>query len=143
VKDRAKPRVLICIGRDTESGQLAGLQVAGRNGFYDEIIQAAGGVNAYSDESVAYPQLSAESVVKLNPNVIVDLVNRIRPGGRTAVEITRQWDPISIVAAVRRHRVHVIVGNHALRPGPRYIEFLGELARLLHPQAFRKATLND
>jgi iron complex transport system substrate-binding protein len=143
VKHRSKPRVLLCIGRDIESGRLAGIQIAGRGGFYDEIIQAAGGVNACTDDSVAYPQLSAESVVQLNPNVIVDLVHRINPGGRKAEEITHQWDPIDVVAAVRRHRVHVIVGNHALRPGPRYIQFLVELAHLLHPEAFQKANLNE
>jgi iron complex transport system substrate-binding protein len=136
VHRRKKPRVLICIERDTTSGQLTNMYFAGRNGYYDEIIEAAGGINAYVDESVAYPQLSAESVIELNPDVIVDLVSALPPGAKAPVEITHQWNQISVVAAVRRHRVHVIVGNHALRPGPRYIQFLEELARLLHPEAF-------
>jgi iron complex transport system substrate-binding protein len=136
VKDKPTPSVLICIGRDTESGQLAGMYMAGKKGFYDEIIEAAGGRNAYEDEAVAYPQLSAEGVIELNPDVIVDLASHINPNGKTADEISSQWDRLRPVAAVRGGRVHVILGNHALRPGPRYVQFLEQLARFLHPDAF-------
>lgn len=136
VEGKARPRVLICIGRDTASGKLAGIYVAGRNGFYEEIIAAAGGINAYQDETVAFPQLSAEGVLQLDPDVIIDLANRMDSAGMDADERSHQWDQLRPVKAVREGRVHVIVGNHALRPGPRYIEFLEQLARLLHPDAF-------
>jgi len=131
-----RPRVLVCIGRDTEQGQLTGMYMAGRHNFYDEVVELAGGVNAYKDEKVAYPQLSAEGVLQLDPDVIVDLVSRIDPGEKTREEIARQWGQLPVLSAVRKHRVHAIVGDHALRPGPRYIAFLEELARLLHPNAF-------
>jgi iron complex transport system substrate-binding protein len=143
VKDRPKPRVLVCIGRDTESGQLVGMYFAGQNGFYDEIIEMAGGVNAYQDATVAYPQLSAEGVVQLNPDVIVDLASHINPEGKTATQIAAQWDALRSVSAVRDKRIHVVVGNHALRPGPRYAEFLEELARLLHPECFAKEAARE
>jgi iron complex transport system substrate-binding protein len=143
VQERPRPRVLICVGRDVESSSFSGLYVAGRHSFYDEIIEAAGGVNAYTDEKVAYPQLAAEGVIRLNPDVIVDLVGMVKPAGKTAEQIARQWDQLRLVAAVRQHRVHVIVGNHALRPGPRYIQFLEELAHILHPEAFKEATAHE
>ena len=136
VAGRDHPSVLICIGRDTDSGQLGGMYMAGRKGFYDEIIEVAGGVNAYTDERVAYPQLSAESVIEIDPEVIVDLASHIKPGAKTPEEMVRQWAPLRMVKAVRNGRVHVIVGTHALRPGPRYVGFLEELAHLLHPEAF-------
>ena len=109
----ARPRVLACIGRDMESGQLSGMYVAGRHGFYNEIIESAGGVNAYRDEAVAYPQISAEGVIQLNPDVIIDLVSMVKPGGRTTDAIVAQWASLRTVNAVCRKRVHVIVGNHA------------------------------
>lgn len=139
VQGRTRPRVLICVGRDLDSGQLSGLYIAGRHGFYEEIIEAAGGVNAFEDEKIAYPQLAAEGVMRLDPDVIVDLVSMIKPTGKSAEQIARQWEPLRTVGAVRHHRVYVIVGNHALRPGPRYIQFLEELAQILHPEAFKKA----
>lgn len=143
VQGRPQPRVLICIGRDTESGQLAGMYMAGRNNFYDEIITMAGGVNAYTDETVAYPQTSAEGVIEINPDVMIDLVTHINPGGKTAEQIVHQWDQLKPVKAVRQRQVHVIAGTHALRPGPRYILFLEELARLLHPGAFQQDEAHD
>lgn len=136
VAGRNRPRVLVCIGRDTESGQLAGLYLAGSDGYYNEIIALAGGINAYEDESVAYPQVSAEGVIQLDPEVIIDLVSDMIPGNKAPEEIERQWYQLPTVSAVRNRRVYVIVGNRALRPGPRYVEFLEQTAKLLHPDAF-------
>jgi len=138
VQGKPRPRVLICIGRDTQSGQLAGMYMAGRNTFYDEMIAAAGVVNAYTDITVAYPQISAEGVIELDPDALIDLVDHINPGSKTAEQIARQWEQLQPVKAVRQGQVHVVVGTHALRPGPRYIQFLEELARLLHPKAIQK-----
>ena len=143
VEGKPQPRVLVCIGRDVESGQLAGMYIAGRNGFYDEIIEMAGGVNAYRDKEVAYPKISAEGVLQLNPDVIIDLVSHIDPGKKTSEEIERQWSQLRMVTAVRKGQVHVIVGNHALRPGPRYIEFLEQMARLLHPEVFGEGSTDE
>jgi iron complex transport system substrate-binding protein len=136
VKGMPRPRTLICIGRDTQTGQLAGMYIAGRHEYFDEVLELAGGVNAYRDERVAYPQVSAEGIISLNPDVIVDLVGELNPEGKTATEIATQWDRLRPVQAVRHDKVHVIVGDHALRPGPRYVRFVEELARLLHPEAF-------
>jgi len=136
VEGRHRPRVLICIGRDTESGQLAGMYMAGRNGFYDELIELAGAVNAYENETIAYPQLAAEGVIQLDPEVIIDLLSDIRPRGKSAEEIVRQWHQLRLVTAVRTGRVHAVVGSHTLNPGPRYVQFLEQLTRLLHPEAF-------
>ncbi|MBN2312188.1 MAG: ABC transporter substrate-binding protein [Candidatus Hydrogenedentes bacterium] len=143
VAGKPRPRVLICVGRDINSDQLAGMYMAGRNGLYDELIEAAGGINAYRDTKVAYPQISAEGVIELDPDVIIDLVSHIEPDGRTAEQIARQWAPLRVVPAVRNNRVHVIIGTHALRPGPRYILLLEQLARLLHPDAFREEAAHE
>ncbi len=134
----SRPRVLVCIGRDMDTGTIASVYAAGKKTFYDEIIDAAGGINVLGDPSVPYPQLSAEGVIELNPDVIVDLINMIPPGGKTPDEIAHQWKTLPRVNAVTTGRVHVIVGSHALRPGPRYVQFLEEIARLLHPEAFEK-----
>jgi iron complex transport system substrate-binding protein len=136
IKGKDRPRVLICIGRDVGSDQLTGMYVAGRNGFYDQIINLAGGINACPDTAVAYPQLSAEGVLRLNPEVIVDLLSEMSPGRRAPKQAGRQWAQMGMVDAVRNKRVHVLVGNQTLRPGPRYIDFLEQMARLLHPEDF-------
>jgi iron complex transport system substrate-binding protein len=143
VEGLQRPKVLISIGRDMKAGGLASFYTAGRNGFYDEIIGLAGGVNAYGDEKVPYPQLSAEGVIRLNPDVIIDLVSDMKPLGMGPEDVAAQWDRLRTVAAVRKGRVHVIEGYHALRPGPRYFLFLEQLARLLHPEIFEKYVRNN
>jgi iron complex transport system substrate-binding protein len=143
VDKRLRPRLLICIGRDIESGGLSGMYIAGKNDFYDKVIELAGGVNACTDESIAYPQVSAESVIELDPDVIVDLVNQVEAGDLTQEEIAGQWDQLPMVSAVREGRVHVVVGSHSLRPGPRYVQFLEKLAQLLHPESSKEGILND
>jgi iron complex transport system substrate-binding protein len=143
VGGKQRPRVLVCIGRDTELGKLSGMYVAGRRGFYDEIIRMAGGVNACDDDQVAYPQVSAEGVIQMNPDVIIDLVSQIKPDSKPRAAIKRHWERLRVVKAVRAGQVHVVVGNHALRPGPRYVDFLEQLARVLHPDRFGRDSGDD
>ncbi len=123
-------RVLVCIGRDLTVRRIAGLYIAGRNGFYDELLELVGGENVYRDERVAYPQISAEGVISLNPDVIIDLVSQV-PDGRTEASVRGDWEGLHPVSAVREGRVFVVTGDDALRPGPRYIRFLEQLADLL------------
>ncbi|MFW6286803.1 MAG: ABC transporter substrate-binding protein [Candidatus Sumerlaeota bacterium] len=137
VKDEDRPRVLICIERDIDSSKLSGLYMAGQNTFYDTIIEVAGGVNAITSDKTAYPQMSAEGIISLNPDVIVDLVGVLKEDDKSKKEIIEQWDKVGVVKAVRNDRVHLIVGYHALRPGPRFVQFVEQLARYLHPALFK------
>lgn len=135
-----RPGVLICIDRDRTSGTLGAMYMAGHDGFYDRIIHLAGGVTACPAQAVAFPQLSAESIIRLNPDVIIDLVSPSSSQPINETDIRRQWDQLQTVRAVQNGHVYVITGDQALRPGPRYIEFLEQLARLLHPDAFVEET---
>ena len=84
---------------------------------------------------VDFPQLSAEGVLQVDPDLILDLVSRL-PSGSTAAQVAAQWQRLPACRAVSQGQVHVLVGDQALRPGPRYILFLEQLSRLLHPEAF-------
>jgi iron complex transport system substrate-binding protein len=112
------------------------MYVAGRKSFHDQIIDLAGGINACPDTAVVYPQLSAEGVLRLNPEVIIDLLSEMSPGSGAPKQAERQWAQLGMLDAVRNKRVYLLVGNQTLRPGPRYIDFLEQLARLLHPEDF-------
>lgn len=115
------------------------MHFAGQDGFYDALVSMAGGANALADfpahAQVDFPQLSAEGVLQVDPDLILDLVSRL-PSGSTAAQVAAQWQRLPACRAVSQGQVHVLVGDQALRPGPRYILFLEQLARLLHPEAF-------
>ncbi len=130
-----RPRVLLSIGRSTSSGQIGAVYVAGRDGFFDRLIELAGGRNVCREARVAFPRVSPEGVMRLNPDVIVDLVNIQGEKNLSENELSGQWQALDGVSAVQNGRVHILTDTRPLRPGPRYVEFLCQLAKRLHPQA--------
>ena len=98
---------------------------AGPGSFADEMIALAGGANVVR-EGAAYPTLSMERVMALDPDVIIDA--EMIPGTATAL------DPaFSTMRAVRARRVHLLRDEAVLRPGPRVLDGVVAIARLLHP----------
>ncbi len=132
----ARPRVLMVLGRiDLASGHLVNVYAAGVDGYFDRMIELAGGQNAYQERGVRYPVVSPEGIRKLDPDVIVDLVSPddLRKAGPRA--IIEDWNDVDAVKAVRNHRVLVRDQDYAMIPGPRFIQLVEDLARALHPEA--------
>jgi len=138
IKDKTtgkeQPRVLISIGRTMGLNSLKEVCISGKNTFFDELITYAGGRNAYKGVNIAYPVLSAEGLLQINPEIIIDLV----PGPETKeldeTAIINEWKSVPDVNAVKNNRVYVLNQNYAVIPGPRFILFLEDLARILHPE---------
>jgi iron complex transport system substrate-binding protein len=118
---RTKPRVLLVFNQNPMS-------VAGPGTFPDEMLRHAGGINAVSDGN-GYPTLSIERVMALAPDVIVEAW--MGAGERTASD----WGRYTTIPAVAHGRVIAVEDERLLRPGPRLVEGVGVLARLLHPDA--------
>jgi iron complex transport system substrate-binding protein len=134
-RDLPRPRVLFVLGRSYGCGHPADLFVAADDAYIDTIIQWAGGQNAYRRRGVRYPVLSAEGILRLNPDVIVDLMppDKLRTIGRQA--ILKDWDELKGVKAVKNHRVLIPEGDYAFIPGPRFLQLVEYLARAIHPEA--------
>lgn len=126
VAARPRPRVLYVLWPEP-------LIVPGRDALVTELIQAAGGDSITATEGQAYPRLSLEAAVALNPEVIVLASHGPRSG---PVEPER-WARLGNVAAVRAGRLHTVDGNIMHRYGPRVVEGLEALARIIHPEAYR------
>lgn len=133
-EDLMKPRVLIAVERTVESGSLRDVYVAGTATHYDELIRAAGGVNAYGGKAQEYPLLGVEGVIHCNPDVIIDIRPLLEPGGTDIAGAVREWETVSAVNAVKNGRVFVLADWYAVVPGPRFIELLEEMARIIHPE---------
>ncbi len=129
-----KTRVLVSAGRTAGTGSLGSVYAAGPGTYYDEIITLAGGENAYRGRAIAYPELSAEAVIRLDPEVIIDLVPDLGSRGLTAEKVRDDWKTLLEVRAVKNGRVHVLTGDYTTVPGPRFILLLEDLARILHPE---------
>jgi iron complex transport system substrate-binding protein len=118
-----------------DAGQVASLTAAGDRTYLDELVRLAGGRNVLADSPVRYPQLSAEGVIRLQPDVILEWAPGV-PGagdGPAPEDPARlaEWERLPGIPAVERRRLHVLHDALWLRPGPRVPEALRRLAPLL------------
>jgi iron complex transport system substrate-binding protein len=119
VAGKPRPRTLVVVWTDP-------LTVAGGHTFVDEAIGVAGGEDVAADSPLPYPQYSLERLLARAPEVIIVGSHAQAPS----------LDPIEAQAtlpAVRNHRVHALDGDLLFRPGPRLVDGIEQLARLVHP----------
>jgi iron complex transport system substrate-binding protein len=125
-----RPRVLLCFGRTDD---LRRIYASAPGTVHDDLLTYAGGINAVPPGPVSYPTLSLEGVLRLDPDVIVELA----PGRGDAAALMRQWQAAGVLRAVTTRRVHVFTDDYLSVPGPRFVRFAETLARALHPGALR------
>ncbi len=123
---RPRPRVLYVLNSQP-------LITAGPGSFIHQVIGLAGGTNVAAQAAVAYPRLNMEAVLTEDPEVIVFPVGVAEGIPPAEQELWRRWTSLS---AVKKGRLHQIPADLLNRPGPRIVEGLEQLARILHPEAF-------
>jgi iron complex transport system substrate-binding protein len=130
VAGRPRPRVLYVLWPEP-------LIVPGRGALVSELIALAGGDSVTADGGAGYPRYGMEAALARNPEVIL-------LAGHDATQsslVRSRWERFTQVPAVRAGRLHVVDGNLMHRYGPRIVDGLEILARLIHPDAFEKAAL--
>lgn len=125
----AKPRVL----HEVDATDPTKIFVAGPNNFIDSMITIAGGVNIVASGQKKFPQLSAEEIVRSDPQVIV--LGDAKYG--TTVEQVKARPGWQGIEAVRTGRILAIDPDIVSRPGPRLADGVEAYARLLHPTVFK------
>jgi iron complex transport system substrate-binding protein len=105
---------------------------AGKGTFITLLIERAGGYNIASDID-GYPQLSLEQVVAADPAFII---LGDAKWGTTPESIAQRpgWENLS---AVKNGQVVPFDDDLVSRPGPRMVDGLEELAKLLRPELFK------
>lgn len=106
---------------------------AGPGTFIDQLIQRAGGENLGSSLGSDYPQISLEELITQDPDLII--LGDYTWGGVTPEDVQARsgWEALS---AVQNGRVYTFDDNLVSRPGPRMVNGLEEMAKLLHPELF-------
>jgi iron complex transport system substrate-binding protein len=105
------------------------LIVPGRETLITDLITRAGGESVTAAEPIPYPRLSLEAAVERRPDQVI----LARHGTASVAEQLRAWEPLAAIQAVREGRVQGVDGDLLHRPGPRIVEGLRALARILHP----------
>lgn len=106
---------------------------SGPGTFMDQLIQMAGGVNVGAVMTDAWAQISLEELLVQDPNIILlgDAAY-----GMTAEQVATRagWESLS---AVKNNSIYAFNDDTASRPGPRMVDALEELAKLIHPELFK------
>lgn len=106
---------------------------SGPGTFIDLVISLSGGKNIGGELKDAFAQISSEELVKQNPDLIVlgDALYGVTP---EAVAARPGWDTLN---AVKNQMVFAFDDNLISRPGPRLIDGLEQMAKLVHPELFK------
>lgn len=124
-----KPRVY----HEIDASDPTKIFTVGPGSYIADLIEIAGGQNIAARASSAYPQLSAEEILRSDPEIIV-LAAADYSAKPEQVAARSGW---SAIGAVKNKRIVTIAPNLINRPGPRVGEAAEAYARLVHPELFR------
>lgn len=101
----------------------------GRKSFISDLILTAGGLNVFDDQNSDYPSVSEESIIARDPKIIL-LPNM---NGVTADDVKARtgWTNVS---AVKSGKIYLIDADLYSRPGPRIVDAVAGLAKILHEE---------
>lgn len=114
---RDKPKVKTFVQFSNEP-----LFTIGKDSFVTEIVERAGGTSLTKDVATAYPKISKETALALNPEAIIlsDSQDNTAPN-----------DVFKNSPAVKNRRVFKINADILSRPGPRIVDAMEQIAEAL------------
>lgn len=105
----------------------------GPGSYMDELIQSAGGRNVGSVLQSAWAEISIEELMVQNPDIILLGDSNY---GITVEQVAARtgWENLS---AVKDSKVYAFNDDLVSRPGPRMVDGLEELAKIIHPELYK------
>lgn len=125
-----RPRTALLFGR--EPGALRGIYASGGVGFLHDLLDVAGGNNAFSEVKRESLQVSSEVMLGKAPDVILEVRSS---EGWTADRLARErslWRSLSSVPAVRSNRIYILTDSSLAVPGPRVVATAQAFFDVLH-----------
>ncbi|MEZ4775706.1 MAG: helical backbone metal receptor [Bacteroidia bacterium] len=115
------------------------LKVIGGNGFLNEMIEKAGGLNVFGETAAPYYTTTVEEILKLQPEfIIMPAIHQ-----QAYADLLATYPSLYNTPADVQKQVHIVNPDLFYRPGPRMLEGLLTLTHILHtqlnPQKFRDA----
>jgi iron complex transport system substrate-binding protein len=110
--------------------------VAGPDGFFGNLVPLAGGKNVFDDLGRPSGQVSTEQIIARNPTIVIlgDTNAPFNAQTPAMVKLRTGWNQID---AVKNGRIFALNDAFLSRPGPRLVDGLEQMARLLHPELFQ------
>lgn len=108
------------------------LYAPGRDAFVTDLMRRAGATSVTADLPGAWLRYSNESALAARPEAII-----LPTGGSMGAANSQVAEALRNSPAAQAGRVYKINDDHLARPGPRAVLGLEEMARALHPEAFK------
>ena len=110
--------------------------IAGKNTFQDELITLSGGVNAFSDVD-GWGTVTLEKLLIEDPDIILlDSGMDSHSPASGVIEKFTSDSRIAGLSAVKNNQVYVVDTDIFDRGGPRVLEAVEILTRIIHPEIF-------
>jgi len=108
---------------------------ASTGSFIDALITMAAGENIAGGTSGGWVQFSLEQIVSSDPEVII--IQTMTGGVPTISKEELEGHPVwGEMTAVKQGKICFIDGDLVSRPGPRIVQGLEEMAKIIHPELF-------
>ncbi|QTD43525.1 ABC transporter substrate-binding protein [Sporosarcina sp. Te-1] len=104
----------------------------GTNTFMHEMLQIIHATNAAEDHE-GWVKLTEEEIVALNPDVIITTYGYYVDNPAEGVLARDGWQEVN---AIKDNQVFDVDSDTVTRPGPRLIEGVEQLAKLIYPEVF-------
>ncbi len=108
---------------------------AGPGSFVDALISLAGGVNVAGNSSGPWIQFNMEELVRADPEII--LLDSSMGTATMSPDQIKELPGWQDLTAVKQNRIYTINGDLVNRTGPRIVQGLEEMAKILHPDLFK------
>lgn len=116
------------------------LITVGAGSFIDNLISLANGINIAHHTPVKYPHYSMEEVVRSQPDIILvaDMTSSLNQNNHSQqtqrqlaqIQYWEKWK--ESIPAVKNHKIYLINSDLVTRPGPRLVEGLELLVKLIN-----------
>jgi iron complex transport system substrate-binding protein len=119
------------------------LMSAGSTSFINDVIEEAGGINIFENETQQYPTVSSETIVAKNPDVILLPTDMANPGDTPfygSVDQVKERPGWSSISAVQNNRIIVVDGDLFAEAGPRIGDQIAAAAKAFYPTLFNSTS---
>lgn len=106
---------------------------AGPETYLGRLIELAGHRAVPAELDAQYGAIAFETILATDPDVIIECRGLAGDPSSPATDPLQAWATLGDLAAVRAKRVFVLHGPQHVIPGPRFVDTLDELVKLLTP----------
>lgn len=133
VEGRPRPTLLYVLNSEP-------LITVGPGSFIHHLIELAGGRNAAERANVPYPRLTMEEVLTQNADILLFPTGEYEGIPQAEQDRWKRWDSLR---AVQKGKLFQVQSDLLNRPGPRVLEGLRHLVKLLHPEVSLDDPIDD